>query len=196
MKYILISFSMLSVLCSACNQPGKAVATKQPIPITESSVKPDLIYSYEQYQELFDKSSTGLIFSDADLIDTTKDINLVAIDTADSFNTRSFLTLNGDQSDETTQKQLIYKDTNGDALTIVDMIYLKKSMSQDMISWSSKALESYKKEPILDQYDTCSIAYDNILVQITRISKNEPLQLDQMKSKISAVTRYLKKELN
>ncbi len=128
-------------------------------------------------------------------MDHTKDTNLVAIDAADSFNTRSFLTLNGDQSNDTTQKQLIYKDTKGDAFTVIDVIYLKHSLGKDMISWPSKALNTAQKEQVLSQYDTCLIAYDNILVQITRISKTSPLQLEQMKTKISAVTSYLQKEL-
>lgn len=196
MKYVLIPLVVILFLCSACNKQVDSIEKKGSISTTQKIVNNSELYSYQKYQELFNKSSTGLIFSDAHLIDSTKDTNIVAIDPADSFNTRSFLTLNGDQTKETTQKQLIYKDANQDSFTIIDMIYLKHSLDQDMVSWPSKALQTYQNEQILNQYDTCLIAYRNILVQVTRISKTEPLKLEEMKTKINAVTKYLKKELN
>ncbi len=203
MKSILIPFGVVLLVCSACDHHVDSVTNKQASHTTQQMTSSanqhesnnDALYSYQQYKELFNKSSTELRFPDAHLVDRTKDTNLVAIDAADSFHTRSFLTLHGDQSNDTTQKQLIYEDTGGDAFTIIDVIYLKHSLGKDIISWPSKALATAQKEQILKQYDTCSIAYDNILVQITRISKKSPLQLEQMQTKINAVTSYLQKEL-
>ncbi len=182
MKYLLMLWIAVSILCAACDK--------------QETASSDTVYSYQQYEKLFDQSSTNLVFPDAHIVKHTTDTNLVAIDPAESFNTRSFLTKNGEQSNETTQKQLIYKDNQGDAFTVVDVIYLQHSLGKDMISWPSNALKQEQNEPILDQYDTCLIAYNNILVQITRISKTKPLDLKQMKTKISAVTDYLQKELN
>ncbi len=196
MKQLLMLWIAVSILCAACDKQETASTPKQAAPVASTTASSYTVYSYQQYEKLFDQSSTNLVFLDAHIVDHTTDTNLVAIDPADSFNTRSFLTKNGEQSNETTQKQLIYKDNQGDAFTVVDVIYLQHSLGKDMISWPSNTLKQKQNEPILDQYDTCLISYNNILIQITRISKTKPLNLKQMKTKISAVTDYLQKELN
>lgn len=196
MKYILMLWIAVSIVCVACDKQPNASTPKQATPVALTKVSSDTVYSYQQYEKLFDQSSTNLVFPDAHIVDHTTDTNLVAIDPTDSFNTRSFLTKDGEQSNETTQKQLMYKDNQGDAFTVVDVIHLQHSLGKDMISWPSNTLKQKQNEPTLDQYDTCLIAYNNILIQITRISKTKPLELQHMKTKISAVTDYLKKELD
>jgi len=91
------------------------------------------ILTYQEYRKLFNDMGSQLVIPNAKLIEKTDDVNLVAIDKSFSFGTRSVLTLNGDQTNQETQERIVYKDKDSEIITLIDLIYLKSFLGNDMI---------------------------------------------------------------
>jgi len=186
-----IALLMVSVLLIACDkesQPSPADLSVQP---TKSESASDSLLGYDDYDRLFSNMVSDLKLLNQIQVDKTTSVNIVAIDPSYSFGKREYLTSDGEQSITTTQRRIIYKENQAAVYTLIDMIYTDHSMGKDMIYWPTKSLDIYQKQSELKKYDQCMLAYNNILVNITRISKDKPLELSGMQHTIQSVTDYL-----
>lgn len=148
------------------------------------------ILTYEQFRKLFNDMATNISIPNSKQVEKTDGLNLVAIDKNFSFGKRLFLTLNGDQSDEETQERIIFKDENG-IITLIDLIYLKSFVGNDLILWPTHETKTFKSESIMKQFDEAIVSYNNVLVKISQISDDKPLQLQNMYETIESMTSFL-----
>jgi len=149
------------------------------------------ILTYQEYRKLFNDMGSQLVIPNAKLIEKTDDVNLVAIDKSFSFGTRSVLTLNGDLTNQETQERIVYKDKDSEIITLIDLIYLKSFLGNDMIFWPSHETETFKQEPMLKKYEECIVSYKNILIKVTLISTDKPLEYKKKFDTFNSVISYL-----
>ncbi|CCQ97251.1 conserved hypothetical protein [[Clostridium] ultunense Esp] len=132
-----------------------------------------------------------LVIPNAEKVEKSDATNLVAIDRSFSFGTRSIITLTGDQTDQETQERIAYKDVDTGTIILIDLIYLKSYLGNDMVFWPTQALEIYEKEPVLKNYDEAMVSYHNVLVKVSLISKDKPVEFQKKYNTLKAVISYL-----
>lgn len=60
-----------------------------------------------------------------------------------------------------------------------------------MVFWPTQALEIYEKEPVLKNYDEAMVSYHNVLVKVSLISKDKPVEFQKKYNTLKAVISYL-----
>ncbi|WP_152663500.1 hypothetical protein [Paenibacillus wulumuqiensis] len=179
------------VLLIGCNKEPQPVPVNPTVQSTKSESASEPLLNYNDYNQLFTKMVVDMNLRDHVQVDKTTSVNIVAIEPEYSFGKRKYLTADGEQSATTTQRRIIYKEKQADVYTLIDVIYTDHSMGKDMIYWPTQSLDIYQKQNKLKKYDQCMLAYNNVLINITRISKNKPLELAGMQHTIESVTDYL-----
>ncbi|KJD44866.1 hypothetical protein [Paenibacillus terrae] len=154
--------------------------------------KKDASLSYAQYRDLFMDMSEKLQLAPFNFLESTQGNNIVAIEKDWSFGARSMLTRDGKPTDEETQERIIYKKKD-DTLLLIDLIYLKDTLSNDLVFWPTHETEAYKKEAVLQSFDEAMLTYKNVIVKITLISKRQKADLHDMQSVLKSVTTFMKK---
>lgn len=188
----LLTVLVLPSLITGCDADTKVPEKQSSIAtVTSSTTEPSAI-SYDKYYNLFVDMAKTLKIKGAKEVDLTNSTHLVAVGSAYSFDTRTFLTTDGTQSGKVTQQRIVFKDNDQDAYTFIDLVYVKESLGKDMIFWPTKSMDTYEKEPFLKKYDECMLSYNNVLIKITRISKTKPLKLNDMQAAIESVTTFMK----
>lgn len=193
-KRTFLSLALLLLLimtgCNDASQPEN-IKPQAPAPKMDNSKK-GLSLSYEQYRDLFNNMSQKLQLAQFSFLESTKGSNIVAIDKDWSFGSRSMLTLEGKPSDTETQERIIYKKKDG-TLLLIDLIYLKDILSNDLIFWPTQETEANKTEDVLKSFDEAMLSYKNVIVKITIISKTQKTNLSDVQSTLKTVTTFMKK---
>ncbi len=187
----IINLLIIMVLLIGCNKEPQPVPVNPTVQSTKSESASEPLLNYNDYNQLFTKMVVDMNLRDHVQVDKTTSVNIVAIEPEYSFGKRKYLTADGEQSATTTQRRIIYKEKQADVYTLIDVIYTDHSMGKDMIYWPTQSLDIYQKQNKLKKYDQCMLAYNNVLINITRISKNKPLELAGMQHTIESVTDYL-----
>ncbi|WP_149096324.1 hypothetical protein [Paenibacillus terrae] len=191
---------MLALLCiliiTGCNAATQEPDSGKPhVPTPSVQVvnsKKDASLSYAQYRDLFTDMSQKLQLTPFNFLESTQGNNIVAIEKDWSFGTRSMLTRDGKPTDEETQERIINKKQD-DTLLLIDLIYLKDTLSNDLVFWPTHETEAYKKEAVLQSFDEAMLTYKNVIVKITLISKKQKADLADMQSVLKSVTTFMKK---
>lgn len=188
--------TLLILIITGCNdtaQPEKNEPTPvPPVPNIQQDHNKGPTFTYEEYRGLFKDLSQNLELSQFSYLESTDGSNIVAIEKDWSFDTRSMLTLNGKPSDEETQERIIYKKNDG-SLLLVDLIYMQYYLGNDLILWPTQETNANQKEDVLKSLDEALLTYQNILVKITLISKEEKNKLSDMQTVLQSVTTFLRK---
>lgn len=188
----LLPILLLPSLITGCSSDATAPAA-QPKTVAETSPQASLeTISYDKYYSLFVNMAKTLKIPGAAEVDRTDSTHIVGVGPDYSFGSRTFLTLDGTQSGKVTQQRIVFKDTDQDVYTFIDLVYTKESLGKDMVFWPTKSIDTYEKESFLKKYDECMLSYNNVLIKITRISKTKPLELTDMQAAIEAVTTFMK----
>ncbi|ASR48756.1 hypothetical protein B4V02_19685 [Paenibacillus kribbensis] len=167
-------FLRIALLCmliiTGCNDATEQPDSSKPnLPapnVQENDGKRDTSLSYTQYRDLFTAMSQELQLAPFNFPESTQETNIVAIEKDWSFGARSLLTREGKPTDEETQERIIYKKKNG-TLLLIDLIYLKDTLSNDLIFWPTQETEANKTEDVLKSFDEAMLSYKNVIVKIT-----------------------------
>lgn len=146
--------------------------------------------SYNQYRSLFDNMIKELKIADSEKTEKTDNVNLVAIDKESSFGTRSVLTLTGEQTNQETQERIIYTNKKNENLALIDLIYLHSSVGKDMI-FLPASTETSRENPFFQKFNECILSYNNILIKITIISNDKPIEFQELNRAVNSVTTFL-----
>lgn len=185
-KNVILLASLMIFLFTGCEADQGNIQTNQVQQRDQATV-----LSYQAFRQLFDDMGSQLVIPNAEKVEKSDATNLVAIDRSFSFGTRSILTLNGDQTDQETQERIAYKDVDTGTIILIDLIYLKSYLGNDMVFWPTQALEIYEKEPVLKKYDEAMVSYHNVLVKVSLISKDKPVEFQKKYNTLKAVISYL-----
>lgn len=188
----LLPVLILPSLTTGCDSDTKVLEKPSSVATVTSPTTEPSAMSYDKYYSLFVDMAKNLKIPDAKEVDQTNSTHIVAVGPSYSFDTRTFLTLDGTQSGKVTQQRIVFKDNDQDAYTFIDLVYVKESLGKDMVFWPTKSMDTYEKEPFLKKYDECMLSYNNILIKITRMSKTKPLELTDMQAVIESVTTFMK----
>lgn len=178
--------------CNGVTQQPDSSKTNIPAPsLKVDTSKKDDSMSYTQYRDLFADMSQKLHLDSFNYIESTQGSNVVAIDKDWSFGARSMLTREGKPTDEETQERIIYKRKD-DTLLLIDLIYLKDAVGNDMVLWPTHETKAYQKEAVLQSLDEAMLTYKNVIVKITLITKGQKAELSDMQSVLGSVTSFIK----
>jgi len=185
-KNVILLASLIIFVFTGCEADQGNIQTNQ---VQQKDQAP--VLSYQAFRRLFDDMGDQLIIPNAEKVEKSDATNLVAIDRSFSFGTRSILTLNGDQTDQETQERIVYKDIDTGTIILIDLIYLKSYLGNDMVLWPTQALEIYEKEPFLKKYAEAMVSYHNVLVKVSLISNDKPVEFQKKYNTVKAVISYL-----
>ncbi|WP_149096502.1 hypothetical protein [Paenibacillus terrae] len=183
------------IIVTGCNGVTQQPDSSVPAPsVKVDNSKKDGSLSYTQYRDLFADMSQKLQLEPFNFLESTQGSNVVAIDKDWSFGARTMLTRDGKPTDEETQERIIYKNKD-DTLLLIDLIYLKDTLSNDLVLWPTHETEAYQKEAVLQSFDEAMLTYKNVIVKITLITKEPKAELSDMQSVLKSVTSFIKKVL-
>lgn len=136
--------------------------------ILSSCEKKNNYLEYEDFTSLFIKMNNEVKLDDYYNLGGNEGLNIVAIDDRLSFGRRSWLTLDNKQSEFPTQLRIEYMANNNSSMFTVDLIYLDKSLNDDLIYWNYPLIDNNdKNEFINNTYTENIISYKNILVKLS-----------------------------
>lgn len=165
---------------------------------TKTEAPPDVTLSYKEYRETFNDMSANLKIADFEKVEVSDKVNLIAVEKDFSFGKRTFLTLTGEQTNEETQERIIFQNKKSKVIGIVNLIFLEKSVGNNLIYWNSNASDFFDKEKIKQPFDENIIAYKNMLIKITVFptNKKESDNIDYLYNITKDVTHYLTSKEN
>ncbi|HHT88573.1 MAG TPA: hypothetical protein GX002_06155 [Clostridiales bacterium] len=131
------------------------------------------IISYEQYRKLFSDLSENFLPKDCVKLTATENLHLVIVDKDNSFGKRGFLTLDGEQSDTSTQQSICYESINKEYILYIELIYLNKELDNDLVYWHSNFADGFIDESLAKMYDENILSFHNILVKMTLLRKSD-----------------------
>ena len=121
--------------------------------------------TYMQYVGLINKIYSNFTLENFIRVDNElKKVDLIAIDKKASFNKRTYLTLDGQQTADSTQRTLTYKDNKNNILSI-SIIYLNSSVGNDLVYMNLPS--DLVNSDIIKHFDDSILSYKNILLKVT-----------------------------
>lgn len=156
-KTCLLLLTLLVSLTSCSNKGGNTINND--------------IYTYKQFQSIYQNMIDKLSFNHYKKLEDTKETNFVFIDKKMSLGKRELLTLDGKQNHTETQERIVYKSKDNTKILMIDMIYLKKSLDDDMVYINFFPTDLKERESLL-LYDDLLLSKNNLLFQMTLISTN------------------------
>lgn len=158
---------IIAVILSACTNNH----------IVENIVIDQDTLSYSQYTDMVQNLSDQFMppgFSNRLLPDA--ETTIVAVDKEASFGRRTFLTVDGEQNVQVTQKRIAYESQNESQVLFVDVIFLNEVLPKDMLYRNTHNYGKYHSDALISQVDDTILSYKNLLFKLTYFSKNERKQ--------------------
>ncbi|MFD2671112.1 hypothetical protein [Marinicrinis sediminis] len=149
------------------------------------------IFSYAEFRDLFKDMSQNIQILDFKKIEQTEGTDMIAIDKEFSFGKRKMLTYSGEQNDDETQETIRFEDKANGIIIIIDLIYLRNSIGNDMLFWSINNSEYFKDNVNVNRYKEGIFSIENILVKVEIISDNGNLPTGSDYDIFKSVVDYL-----
>lgn len=120
---------------------------------------------YNDFITIFNKINIEMKLTNYENLGGNEGVQLVYIDEQLSFGKRNYLTIDNEQSNLSTQQRIEYMNDDGKKLLVIDLIYLDKSLNNDLIYWSNPLSGNSENEFIRKTFTENIISYSNILVK-------------------------------
>lgn len=154
--------------------------------------KSDNFIEYNEFISAFHSMNQDMELTNYNNLGGNNGVELVYIDERLSFGKRNYLTLDNKQNNVSTQQRIEYMEDNGESLAVIDVIYLDKELSNDLIYWSNPLSENSENEFIRESYTENIISYKNTLVKISLFATDSNVVDPSMLTGISAeVIEYI-----
>ncbi|NUU59393.1 hypothetical protein [Paenibacillus agri] len=119
-------------------------------------------------------------------------LSIMAVDKALTFDKRNYLTVDGEQNEQSTQKRIIYQN-NDELIAVVDFIYLEHFIGNDLIYWNSRGSDTLKDNKNVLGYNDLIFTYQNILVKVTVYSDKGLADVTVLNKIANPLVQYFKK---
>jgi len=137
------------------------------------------VFSYTEFLNFASNVNNNLSFENYQNV-SSSDTQIVAIDKDLSFGKRGFTTLNGNQSNFTTQRSIVYLSNDTTHVITIDFIYLDKPLYNDLLFWRYP-VENEASKSTANNFNENIICYKNVMINICIFTQpNQPDSLMEL----------------
>ena len=195
-KLFAISIIINTILLTFFTINFNKINSKPSSRVINENVKKEEIVSYDKYEEFFDYVIKNINVEGFEIVADTLGNNLTVIDKELSFGNRESLTVRGDLNmnlSQPTEEILILEDKDKKNQITISMIYTKKNIDNDLISYiANNDFEQLNKD-LADKYGITTTTFKNLVFTIVNVSE-EKIEYNQInkinKELINLITNF------
>ena len=195
-KLFAISIIINTILLTFYTINFNKINSKPSSRVINENVKKEEIVSYDKYEEFFDYVIKNINVEGFEIVADTLGNNLTVIDKELSFGNRESLTVRGDLNmdlSQPTEEILILEDKDKKNQITISMIYTKKNIDNDLISYiANNDFEQLNKD-LADKYGITTTTFKNLVFTIVNVSE-EKIEYNQInkinKELINLITNF------
>lgn len=184
---ILSSFIIIPMLVSCSKEATNSESKINPPIVNEINNE---LLSYENYESLFEHLVNTLKIDGLELKASTIDGNLTFIEKDLSFNKREYLTLDGTDSMETTEEQIVLENKDQSKQITIGVFFTNSYIGNDLVGWPNNVGFKDLNQDLVKSTNYAIITYKNLIITIHQ-SSTHTADLDTTKNVIRAVEKAL-----
>ncbi|MGO0059573.1 hypothetical protein ACTID9_06125 [Brevibacillus fluminis] len=181
----------LSLVCSLFIILAACTSGENEYPNSQIKHKSQRAISYEDYIKLCNTMANDMVLPTFTKVeDNINTPTIIFVDKPITFGKRNVLTLTGEQTNQSTQRRIIYSDNNKKTAIKIDLIYLERELENDLL-FTSLPSKNRGLNEVTERFTQDIFAYNNILVNVTIYSSDKPITMKLQNEIDVAVVNFL-----
>lgn len=188
-KIKLLLLAAVFVITTGCNNESSNVAEAKPSSALTTSVQEDnkKMLSYERYSSISEDLSK-LTIPNFNFIESP--LSIIAVNKALAFDNREYLTVDGEQNENSTQRRIIFQSSNKKQILFIDLIYLNHYIGNDIVYWNSRGSSTLKNNEFVLGYNDIILSFNNLLIKFTLFNEEGLAGVETINEVAAPIVKY------